>query len=59
LPGKPIDELVFVLPDSLRKIGGYSDVEHALIFTGENINCRVVVIHDFVLEVEVREILSQ
>jgi hypothetical protein len=59
LLGKSINELVFVLPDSLRQIRGNPNVEHTLIFTGENINRRFEMIHDFVLEVEAPGILSQ
>lgn len=51
LSAKTIDEFLFMLPYTLRKIRSDAGVEYAPVFAGENINSGVA-FHDFVREVD-------
>ncbi len=38
LPGKTIDQIIFVFPDAFYQITGYAGIECAVAFVGEDVN---------------------
>jgi len=43
--GKPPDQFLFVLVDSLDEVAGYSDIQSGICFIGEDVYVEVVISH--------------